>query len=82
MTSENKRNILSLIDPSTTNTTKDGVVAGSLITAPAWAPLLSTFNDLLTMVTLIIGLIIGLIRLWALVKKGNSPDEKLKKFEE
>jgi hypothetical protein len=44
----------------------DAILAGGLLAAPAWAGALSNVNALLTMVSLLIGLLIGVIRLWRL----------------
>ncbi len=52
-----------------TDTVQDSLLAGSLITAPAWVPLLNTFNEFVTTVTLMIGLVIGLTRLWILIRR-------------
>jgi hypothetical protein len=43
----------------------DVTLAGSLVSSPAWAPWLANFNELLTTMTLVIGVILGLFRLWA-----------------
>ncbi|NJM33980.1 MAG: hypothetical protein HC850_03895 [Rhodomicrobium sp.] len=42
----------------------DALLAGSLVSSPAWAPWLTDFNQLLTTATLVLGLILGLVRLW------------------
>jgi hypothetical protein len=44
----------------------DAILAGSLVAAPAWSVPLSEVNALLTTISLLIGLMIGLIRLWQL----------------
>ena len=44
----------------------DAILAGGLVAAPAWAGALSDVNAMLTMVSLIVGLLIGVIRLWRL----------------
>lgn len=44
----------------------DAILAGGLVTAPAWAGALSDVNALLTMASLLVGLLIGIIRLWRL----------------
>jgi len=49
-------------DPS--NGFSDAVLAGSLMAAPAWAASLSELNQVLTTVSLIVGLLIGTVRLW------------------
>jgi hypothetical protein len=46
----------------------DTVIAGSLVAAPAWGPLLSQVNQLLTTATLIVGLILGCGRLWLFLR--------------
>jgi hypothetical protein len=46
----------------------DAILAGGLVTAPAWAEALSNVNMLLTMLSLAVGLLIGLIRLWHLCR--------------
>jgi hypothetical protein len=46
----------------------DTVIAGSLVTAPAWGPLLAQVNQLLTTATLIVGLILGCGRLWLFLR--------------
>ncbi len=43
---------------------QDVVIAGGLITSPAWASWLSQFNVVLTTITLLLGLALGAIRLW------------------
>lgn len=57
-------------------TLQDSVIASSLITAPAWGLWLSEINGVLTTVTLLIGIAIGLHRLWKIIqrpKDGNGP---------
>jgi hypothetical protein len=51
---------------SDTNTqnVSDTLLAGSLVSAPAWASWLTQLNALLTTATLFVGLVLGLIRLW------------------
>jgi hypothetical protein len=48
----------------------DAILAGGLIAAPAWTVPLSDVNALLTMVSLVVGLLIGVIRLWRLWRRG------------
>lgn len=43
---------------------EDGVIASSLIAVPAWSAWISEFNHILTTLSLLIGLAIGLHRLW------------------
>jgi hypothetical protein len=47
----------------------DAILAGGLVTAPAWAGALSNVNALLTMMSLLVGLLIGVIRLWHLCRE-------------
>ena len=47
------------------NSAGDFTLAGGLATSPAWAPYLDSINELLTTVTLLIGVVLGLIRLVA-----------------
>ena len=55
---------------------EDGVIASSLITAPAWGPWLSELNSILTTISLILGLTIGLFRLWQIHKSGQRPERR------
>ncbi|MEJ2227034.1 MAG: hypothetical protein P8Y67_02125 [Alphaproteobacteria bacterium] len=54
----------------------DTVLTGSLVTSPAWATLLGDFNQLLTTATLVIGLAIGLGRLWQLMRGKPKANEQ------
>lgn len=47
-----------------TGTIQDSVIASSLISAPAWGPWLNELNGVLTTLSLLVGLVIGLHRLW------------------
>jgi hypothetical protein len=47
----------------------DAILAGALVAAPAWAVPLSEFNAFLTTASLILGLLIGAIRLWRLFRE-------------
>lgn len=42
----------------------DAVLAGSLVTAPAWGTWLMEINQLLTTASLVVGLALGCVRLW------------------
>jgi hypothetical protein len=44
----------------------DALLAGSLVAAPAWTAALGDVNALLSMISLIVGLLIGATRLWQL----------------
>jgi hypothetical protein len=50
----------------------DAILAGGLVAAPAWAAPLSEFNALLTTASLILGLLIGAIRLWRLFRERRD----------
>jgi hypothetical protein len=67
----------------TANGVGDVTLAGGLLSSPVWASWLAEFNELLTSVTLIIGILIGVVRLWVAWRehnrhargRGNPPDE-------
>ncbi len=59
-------------------TIEDGVLASSLITAPAWGPWLSEVNNVLTTMSLLIGLAIGCHRLWRIYKSSVHSEKKTK----
>ncbi len=60
-------------------TVEDGVIASSLITAPAWGAWLSELNEVLTTLSLLIGLTLGLYRLWRIYQRNcnNKPPSHL-----
>ena len=43
---------------------QDAIIAGGLISSPAWASWLSDVNLVLTTITLLVGLLLGATRLW------------------
>ncbi len=47
----------------------DAVLAGSLIAAPAWVPPLSSINEALTTLTLLLGVALGIARLWRFIRR-------------
>jgi len=55
---------------------QDSLLASGLITSPAWVPWLNELNEILTTVTLVLGLALGLCRLWQFMQqrkeRGNS----------
>jgi hypothetical protein len=53
----------------------DSLLAGSLITAPAWAPWLAQLNQLLTTASLVIGLALAGSRLWSIYKDRQRRDD-------
>lgn len=54
------------------NTIEDGVIASSLITAPAWGAWLSELNAVLTTLSLFVGLTLGLYRLWRIYQRNRD----------
>lgn len=46
----------------------DTLLAGGLVTAPAWGPLLAQLNAMLTTATLVVGLVLGCGRLWSFLR--------------
>jgi hypothetical protein len=46
----------------------DALLAGGLVAAPAWAAPLSELNAVLTTASLVVGLLIGAIRLWQICR--------------
>lgn len=57
-------------------TIQDSIIASSLISAPAWSSWLNYLNGWLTTLSLIIGLLIGVHRLWIIIKTSKSKSEK------
>ena len=58
-----------------TATVQDSVIASSLIAAPAWGAWLNELNGVLTTLSLLVGLLIGLHRLWV-VFSATKPKSK------
>lgn len=50
----------------------DGVLAGGLVTSPVWVSWLGDFNEVLTSLTLIIGLALGVGRLWQFLRQRKD----------
>ncbi len=48
---------------------QDVVIAGGLISSPAWAGWLAEFNEVLTSFSLLVGLALGAVRLLQFVRK-------------
>ncbi len=55
-----------------TGTIQDSVIASSLISAPAWGAWLNELNGVLTTLSLLVGLIIGIHRLWVVYSAPKS----------
>ena len=51
------------------HTSQDLVVVSSLISAPAWVPSLSQINGWLTTISLSVGILLGLLRLYSFMKE-------------
>lgn len=47
----------------------DATIAGALVSAPLWSEWLSAVSDVLTILTLLVGLAIGIMRFWILWHK-------------
>jgi hypothetical protein len=52
----------------------DAALAGGLIAAPAWAPPLSGVNEVLTTLTLLLGVALAVVRLWKLIGRRRDRD--------
>ena len=55
----------------------DVTLAGGLLTSPVWASWLAEINHMLTTITLVIGILIGLVRLWVAWKEQGRERDKL-----
>jgi hypothetical protein len=53
-------------------TAQDSVVAGGLIAASAWGPWLAELNQVLSALSLAIGVLLGSARLWMLFRGRNK----------
>lgn len=53
----------------TMNKIGDTALATGLVTSPWWADILGNINSLLTSATLMLGLVLGLLRVWFEIKK-------------
>jgi hypothetical protein len=61
-----------------TQQAQDTLLAGGLISAPAWAPWLTRVNELLTTLSLVLGLALASARLWAFLRdrRRNREDRE------
>jgi hypothetical protein len=50
----------------------DNVLAVGLLTSPAWASVLQNVNVLLTTITLLLGIVWGVVRLWSYLKNDSD----------
>lgn len=60
---------------TTTETVKDGTLVAALASSPAWAPALGDVNDLLTTITLVLGILIALGRIWLFFRDRSGQRE-------
>jgi hypothetical protein len=63
---------LGQISRATAGAGQDGILAGGLMTAATWAPWLAEFNEVLTALSLMIGLLLASARLWLLFRENNK----------
>jgi hypothetical protein len=56
-----------------THDISDALLAGGLVTAPAWAVWLSEVNQILTTLSLIVGLAFAFLRLWYFLRDRRRP---------
>lgn len=56
-----------------THDISDALLAGGLVAAPAWASWLSEVNQILTTLSLIVGLAFAFLRLWYFLRDRNRP---------
>jgi len=59
-----------------TQQAQDTLLAGGLISAPAWAPWLTRVNELLTTLSLVLGLALASARLWAFLRERRANREQ------
>ena len=52
---------------------QDFVVISSLVSAPAWVPSLSEINGWLTAISLTVGILLGVLRLYSFIKERYLP---------
>ncbi len=53
---------------SSSNEIADAVLASGLLLAPAWSPPLAAINELLLTISLVLGVVIALVRLWIILR--------------
>lgn len=58
------------------DTAQDSLIASSLVLAPAWAPWLEQLNQLLTTLSLGVGLALGAGRLWLFMRDRKKRSDK------
>lgn len=60
---------------NTSETAPDAILAAGLVSSPAWGPWLTQLNQLLTTATLIVGLTLGVARLWVFWRNRSQKDK-------
>jgi hypothetical protein len=67
------------------NGAADVTLAGGLLSSPVWASWLAEVNQMLTAITLVIGILIGFVRLWVAWKeqrrKAANCDRNTKSYD-
>lgn len=61
---------------STSHNFSDAALAGGLLTAPAWAAWIGQLNQVLTALSLVVGLALGLVKLWSLLRELRNPKRR------
>lgn len=61
------------LQPDSPSTLSDAILAGGLVSAPAWAASLGEVNAFLTTLSLVVGLLIGVLRLWRICRELRRP---------
>ena len=62
----------SMTIPHSVQNAGDVTLASGLIASPAWVPWLDGINSILTLVTLALGLCLGAIRLWIVIRDDRK----------
>ena len=53
---------------------QDAIIAGGLLSSPAWASWLADVNLVLTTITLLLGALLGATRLWRAYVRSKPPE--------
>jgi uncharacterized protein involved in cysteine biosynthesis len=61
---------------STSQNVSDVLLTSSLVAAPAWAGWLDQFNQLLTTLSLVVGLIFGIARICGWCRRDRGPPKR------
>lgn len=57
----------------TKDSVQDYILAGSLISAPAWMPSIAQINEYIPLASFIVGLVVAGVRIWSDLKRAK-PD--------